>query len=418
MTYTADHAPTGALRFREAGAWWVTVPAERRVLVMAATAASTKRLVDIAALFEGDLRVQLHFTVPPNPFDRGAAQMLRGLGAPLLAWNAATRSTYDLAVTANLHGIEHVSAPVAVFSHGASRNSLARPRGRGALPAVGPVIGFSRAELISDGMLVPSSLALGHTRELELLAEGCPEAVPVADVVGDPCADRLARDGHLRERYRRALGLQPGQKLVVVTSTWRPNSLFGSNHQLIGRLVEQLPADEYRIALLTHPNIWAEHGEYQMRSWLAPWTRRGLHALSPYGDWQPLLLAADHLIGDHGSVTLYGACLGIPVLLGAFPDPDVHPDSGAALLARTAPRIDTATPLPEQLERATATRDNAALARAATTISSLPGQFAATTRTLLYRLMGLDEPGTAARLARAADPAPLRPHQARHKARL
>lgn len=389
--------------------WWETVNAQRRVLVMAPTMTSIKRLLDITALFHGDLRVQLVFTVPPDVFNRGAARMLAACGAPMIAWRQAAEERFDLVITANFGHIDRVNGPVAVFSHGASRNSLARPRGRGALPVPGPVIGFSPGDLIRGGMLVPSALALGHERELALLEEGCPQALPVAHVVGDPCYDRLTASTGSRENYRSALGLRPEQRLVVVTSTWRPNSLLGSATPLLGRLTHELNASEYRVVLLTHPNIWAAHGEYQLRTWLAPYTAHGLVLAGPRTDWQPLLLAADWIIGDHGSVTLYAAVTGVPVLLGAFPQQDVHPHGGAAMLGALAPHLSPNAPIADQLACAAADFDSSALAQAAALISSEPGGFARHARRLLYRLLGMGEPATPARLPAVLPPAPLDP---------
>lgn len=407
MTYSGTAGARSGTGFYDSGAWWLTVPPQRRVLLMPATMASATRLLDIADLFHGDLRVQLHFTVPPNSFSAGTAALLAAQGVPVMPWERAKTEQFDLALSANFGGMAEVRAPVVIFAHGASRNSLARPRGRGAMPLTGPVNGFSRAELVHAGVLVPTGLAVGHERELDLLAAGCPEALPVASVVGDPCYDRIVAQAGRRAAFRRALGLAAGQKLVVVTSTWRTNSLLGSSLHLIGRLVEELPASKYRVILLTHPNIWSAHGGYQLRAWLKPSAQRGLTVLRPEADWQPILTAADWIIGDHGSVTLYGAATGAPILLGAFPEDDVHPDSGAAALGRIAPKITANVPLDVQLAHAAADLDPEAMARVASTISSEPGAFARITRRLLYNTLALSQPSVPARLAPAQPPAAL-----------
>jgi hypothetical protein len=396
----------------EAGPWWQTVRAQRRVLVMVPTITSAKRLMDVAGLFHGDTRVQMLFTVPPDVFNRGTAELLAAHGTPLVPWSQAVAERFDLAVTANFTHLDQVDAPVVVFSHGASRNSRARARGRGSIPVPGPVVGFNRSDLIRAGMLVPSALALGHERELALLEAGCPEALPIAAVVGDPCYDRIIDHAGQREAYRRALGLRPGQQLVVATSTWRPNSLLGSAPHVPERLAAELPHPGFVTALLTHPNIWAAHGTYQMRAWFDSWTRRGLVLVPPEADWQPILMAADFIIGDHGSVTLYGAAVGVPVLVGAFPDHDVHPDSGAAVLGATVPRIVPGVPIMQQLEHAAREFDPAAAARAAALISSEPGSFARLTRRLLYGVLGLGQPAFPARLLDPAMPSPLAPMHA------
>jgi hypothetical protein len=95
---------------------------------------------------------------------------------------------------------------------------------------------------------VAAALALAHEEERTELARWCPEALPVAQVVGDPCYDRIAASLPLRAEYRRALGLRDGQKLVVVPSTWGLGSSFNRLDALLPRLLSELPRDRFRIA--------------------------------------------------------------------------------------------------------------------------------------------------------------------------
>jgi len=393
--------------------WWHTVRADRRVLIMAPTMTSVHRLLDIAALFRGDLRVQLWFTVPPNMLGEGAEAMLRAIGVPLLPWELAVTRCYDLAITANLGGIGEIDAPVALFAHGASRNKIAKPRGRGSIAVLSKVPAFARSALVLNGMLVPSVIALGHDRDLAMLAEDCPEALPVGRVVGDPCFDRISAGRRLRAAYRRALGLEPGEKLVVVTSTWAGASLLGSAPHQVERLVEQLPGPNYRIVLLIHPNVVAAHGAYQLHAWWGHLAHHGLVLTSPGQPWEPFLIAADYIVGDHGSVTLYGSVVGVPILLAAFDEAQVHPESGAAALAAIAPRLVGSVPVPEQLAQAGEQFDAESMARVAATISSEPGGFARHTRSLLYGVLRLGQPAFAPRVADVPAPPPLRELAAR-----
>lgn len=395
----------GAARRKESGPWRLTVRPQRRVLVIALTMTSVRRLLDIAALFQNDVRVRLVFTVPPSVLRQGTARTLAAYGVPLMPWRQATAETFDLAVSADFAGISDVDAPVVVFPHGTSHTSPARPRGRRSIPVPGQVIGLDRTDLIHAGLPVPAVFALGHERELALLEEDRPETLPIAAVVGDPCYDRITDSTALRGAYRAALGLKPGQKLVVATSTWRQNSLLGGAAHLVESLVDQLRAPEYRVVLLTHPNLWAPHGAFQMRALSDRWTRRGLVLAPAETDWQPIMMAADWIVGDHGSVTLYGAAVGVPVLLGAFPEADVHPRSAVAALGALAPRLTAATPIAEQLAHAAEQFNSIAMARTAGLITSEPGGFARNARQLLYSLLGLGQPATPARLA----PAPLPP---------
>ncbi|MEV0907906.1 hypothetical protein [Streptomyces hokutonensis] len=65
------------------------------------------------------------------------------------------------------------------------------------------------------------------------------------DERGRPVADALVLshpEQYDRERYRRALGVRPGQRLVVLSSTWNPESLFGDAlPDLLPRLDPALP---------------------------------------------------------------------------------------------------------------------------------------------------------------------------------
>ena len=160
--------------------------------------------------------------------------------------------------------------------------------------------------------------------------------------------------------------------------------------------------------LLVHPNAVAAHGAYQLRTWWGHLAAKGLIMTRPEHDWEPFLLAADYIIGDHGSVTLYGATVGVPILIGAYNEADVHDRSGAAALAAIAPRLVGSAPVPEQLAHADAQFDAAAMADVASLISSEPGAFARHTRNLLYGLLALGQPAVPARLAATAAPPSLR----------
>ena len=392
----------------DAGAWWLTVRPDRRVLLLAPAMTSVHRLLDIAGLFRGDTRVQLTFTVPPSVLGDGTEAMLRAMGMPLLPWQQAVARRHDLAVTANLGGMAEIDAPVAFFSHGASRNKLAGPRGRGSIPVLSKVPAFARSALVQNGMLVPSAIAVGHDRDLGMLAEDCPEALPVGRVVGDPCFDRISAGRLRRGAYRRALGLKPGEKLVVVTSTWSTASLLGGAPHQLERIVEQLRGPGYRVVLLIHPNVFAAHGAYQLHAWYGHLVSNGLILTQAGQPWEPFLIAADYIVGDHGSVTLYGALAGVPVLLGAYDEAHVHPQSGAAALAAIAPRLVGSVPVREQLAQADEQFDAEAMARVAALISSEPGGFARHTRTLLYGMLGLGQPAVAPRVSDAVVPPSLR----------
>lgn len=251
-------------------------------------------------------------------------------------------------------------------------------------------------------------MVLSHPEQMERLRAACPEAAEAAVLGGDPCFDRLLAARRYRERFRRAFGVRAGQRLVVLNSTWNPQSLFGDAGvdvlpHLLHRLVEELPADEYRIMAVLHPNIWFGHGPGQVRYWLDRAQRAGLTLVDPLEHWRQALIAADVVLGDGGSVSYYAAAAGVPVALGRRSPGLLAPDSPVGRFNRTAPVLDLTQQLAPQLERLVT--EHRPLAEPAELTTSVPGRSAELLRSALYGLVGVPEPEQRAQL----DPLPLPP---------
>jgi hypothetical protein len=233
---------------------------------------------------------------------------------------------------------------------------------------------------------------LSHDEQLRRLARSCPAALPTALVAGDPCFDRILLSRPLRASYRDGFGLADGQRLVVISSTWGPKSLYGRRPELPIQLAEQLPLDEYRIVLVLHPNIWYGHSPGQLESWLAGCRRAGIIVLPPEEGWRAALVAADLVIGDYGSVSFYGVAQGAPLLLAAHPSGIVDARSPIAALLATAPRLDQKRGLRAQVEETISGYDPADYTSIVALTTSAPGRSAELLRTAIYRELGLAEP--------------------------
>ncbi|MFE0174709.1 hypothetical protein ACFWZ2_20535 [Streptomyces sp. NPDC059002] len=371
---------------------WLTVQDCKRVLVVVHTVTFAQRLREVFGLLEADLRVQLVFTAAPHAFGSGVPQYLHDLGITTVPWEEALHSEFDLALAAGSRGVHELRTPVVRVSHGASHIKLltdtgllapGEPRAPGML---------SRQHLLHDGRVGPAAITYAHERDLVELARSCPEALPFAHVVGDPCVDRIMAGMPRRERYRRALGVAPGQRLVTVTSTWGPTSTFGRIDALLPQLLHQLPGGDHRVALLLHPNVFAGHGAWQVRGWLAGCRGRGIALVPPEADWQAVLIASDAIIGDHGSLTAYGTLTDAALLLTPGPRREISAYSPAARLAATAPTVSPAHPLAEQLDYAVRKFRPGQYDEVAALLSSAPGQFHRRMRAVVYRLLGLGEP--------------------------
>lgn len=370
---------------------WVTREGCKTVLVAVHSVTMGQRLAEILPLFESDRRVQVVFTAAPDVFRNGVARLLRRLDGVVIDWGQATRTTFDLALAAGYEAVHELHAPLIVVPHGAGRNKLVVRRGVGAVAARG-VYGLDSQNLVRGGRVVPAAVVLSHRSDLKTLGQQCPEALPVAEVTGDPCYDQLAVSKPLRAAYRRAIGLPDGTRLVATASTWGTQSLFGQHADLHDRLLTELPRDRYAVVALMHPNVWYGHGPRQVRAWLGSAMRDGLMLVPPAAEWLSILLAADIVVGDAGSSTAYAAAAGIPVVLAAYPGQDVASGSAAALLAEGAPRLCPHRPIGQQLADAMASHDPELSETVAARITSEPGQFRRNMRRLVYRMLGLTQP--------------------------
>ncbi|WP_246108151.1 hypothetical protein [Saccharothrix saharensis] len=372
----------------------------RTVLVVVPHVTAGTRLADLLQLLSGDQRLQVVFTVPSMADAwHGADEYVRRWDGVVLPWEQVVRMRFDLALAASFQQIHRIQAPVVLSPHGVglvkSRLSPWDDRD-GEVP---PTLGLSRELVVRDGRIVPAALLLTHEAELARLRDSCPEAVPRAVIAGDLCFDRLRVSRPLRTRYREALGVRRGQQLVVVSSTWSSHSLLGSESDLVARLTTDLPADRYRVVTAVHPLVWALHGSWQVRSWFADYLDAGHALLPPEDGWRAAVVAADAVIGDHGSVTVYAAALGVPVLMNRSSARDEAPGSVASALRRLAHALDDRD-LTRQLREVRSAHRPGRHAELGALVTSRPGQAAALVRRTAYEILRLPEP---------ARPAPVQP---------
>lgn len=373
------------------GPRWRTVGTERTVLVVVHTVTAVNRFADILSVFDSDQRVQIIYTCPQaSAVANGVEEHLSAIGALLMPWEQAVLTEFDLALSVHNSGNLHdIHAPLAILSHGIgyTKNSPRKPE-----TGNRSVYGLSREWLVRDGSVVPRAVVLSHDEQYARLAEAVPEALDAAVVAGDPCFDRMAVSEPRRRDYRRALGANDDTRVVVVTSTWGPDSLLGRNPSLIAQLLAELPGDQHVVAAVLHPNTWYAHGPAQIRLWLGDCLRAGLRLIPPAHGWQQAVLAADVVIGDFGAVTGYAACAGRATLLASFPEHQIAERSAMDELGRTAARLDPAAAFLPQFGTALVQAAEGRLAKVRELATSLPGSSAAALRKSFYDLMALPEP--------------------------
>ncbi|HEX7309347.1 hypothetical protein [Lentzea sp.] len=352
------------------GARRVTVPGCRKVLVIVPSVVAGTRLLDLLPLLDSDFRVQTYFT-QPEP-DLRTARFVEAVGGLVIPWEMALQHEFDLVLAASYRFVDRAPGPVLVLPHGASAMK-SRQRVRAAGPGALPVHGLDRQMLVRDGRVAAAAIALSHDDEMRTLAESCPEAVPAAVVAGDICLDRMRASLPFRDLYRRALGVDEDETLVTISSTWTSESTFHQRPELYREL-----SATARVAAVLHPNIWAVHGEWQVRSWLAGCD---VMVIPPEEGWRATMIASDVVVGDHGSTTLYAAALGVRVLLATCPE--VRRGSLADALREVVPVYT------DDIEEAVQVPGFADL------VSSRLDRSGAILRETMYRLLGIPEPAHA-----------------------
>ncbi|MFF1646853.1 translation initiation factor 2 [Streptomyces sp. NPDC058240] len=356
------------------------------MLVAVRSAGALHRLLDVLPVFDGDTRVTIRFTLlPGSHFDIDALAALDRSGGRILPWDEARRVSHDLVLTASPKGELHeLSGPRALLPHGAGFNKSISNDGSPDVPS-----GLDPHYLLVDGEPWADLHALAHEEQVARLARHCPPAADRATVVGDPTLDRLLASVPHRQDYRAALGTGPRQ-LIVLTSTWGPDSLLARRPGLPAELTGVLSHDAFQVALIVHPNEYSKTGLFDLSRWLAPALTAGLVLTRPYEEWASLLVAADAVVTDHGSTALYAAALGRPVISAYDGGRELIPGSPMARLLDSAPRLSAASGLEDAL-RDSQTIDTRCQAAGA---FAQQGQALQLLRQQLYQMLGLQPPSS------------------------
>ncbi|MFC4564933.1 hypothetical protein ACFO4E_23995 [Nocardiopsis mangrovi] len=374
------------------------------MLVIARTFTSTIRVLEALDCLRDDVRLRVRFCFDDtSAFHGGVAELLSRLETPQVTWDEAVKAGHDLIITASENvDLTPFNAPVVVLPHGVGFQKLV-PDSNGSgrrLSGVVPAASRDSADVRP---------VVSHPDQRERLRSISPRLAEHTTVVGDLAYDRARAGLRLRDRYRDALGVAPGRRLVLLTSTWKDESALGAHNDLPARLLADLPFDGHRVAAVLHPNIWSEHSPWEVRRLYSAALEAGLLLIPPDDGWAAALAAADCVIGDHGSVTLYAAGLDRPLLLAAFGDEAVPGTAIARLAARTG-RLDVHAPLAPQIDRAIAGhvpgRHTEAVDQAFAYVDEAAPRFAR----MVYGLLGLEAPAAG---PRTLAPGPPVPHHAR-----
>lgn len=327
---------------------WDTFPVDRVVLMACRTLTSTIRLLETHRLFRDDVRLRFLFAVDTGSrFSSVSARLLHLAGVPeVLDWTSVSDTRPDLTLTASENvDMSAINGNVLVLPHGLGFNKFVPTDDETGVR----VAGVPDATALETGRL---RLALTHPAQQTQLRALCPETLGRTIVTGDPTLDELTSSFPLRDHYRTLLH-STAQRVVLISSTWGAESAIGRWWTLPTELLAALPADDYRVCLALHPNVWARYGSLGVQNYLAKAMDSGVVLLPPETGWRAALVASDVVIADHGSLALHAAALGKPLLLTGNAT-EVVPGTPMAEMVATTPHLDPRAPLAAQIERAQA----------------------------------------------------------------
>lgn len=347
--------------------WWGGLGDRRTVLVMVGVPGTGQPVLDVARLAGTDPRLRVIFTAAPGARAAAVEALLRDAGIAPLPWREAEGGGFGLAVAATpVSG--RVGVPLIVLPGTAPERVPNAPEPAGA-PAV-----FAYAHAADRP--APAGAGTG----------------PAAVVVGDSTHDRLVASLPLRDFYRRALGVGPHRKLVLVAL---PEAACGGarcrGRDVLRRLLTELPPRGYHVLGVPEPGPGPCTGGAD----LAVHLRGGLGLMPPDADWRAALVAADWILGPPGPVTRYGTITGVPVLLTEpLPDDAARTAGDRPGLLRCAGRLAPSGPVLPQLTEAAAWWRPDRVRPVVARITSEPGRFNRAVRRLMYGLLRLPQPAT------------------------
>jgi hypothetical protein len=129
-----------------------------------------------------------------------------------------------------------------------------------------------------------------------------------------------------------------------------------------------------------------------VRSWLSRARDCGLRVISPEAGWQAALVAASVVVSDHGSLSVYAAALGKPLILATGSSTTTVAGSAVEALATRVPRLHPERDLGTQIASASQPDRPDCRELMAELAVEVPGECASRMRPLLYRMLDLPEP--------------------------
>lgn len=172
---------------------------------------------------------------------------------------------------------------------------------------------FGRGRLLTrEGRRIYDRLWVTSAWDRELAENEVPEYIGRADVIGCQRRDRIFSLEAARPSTRESIGLATHEKLVLIASTHSGKTLLGEHFDLLTGLIStEIPNTKYHVII--HPFASKNHPGKLEKILSICAESRGRVQMANQSQLEESLVAADLMISDHGSLSLYYAALNRPL---------------------------------------------------------------------------------------------------------
>jgi hypothetical protein len=215
-----------------------------------------------------------------------------------------------------------------------------------------------------------------------------PALKDVLVVVGSLENDRLLEQTSRREEFRRQLGYEREEVVVLVLSTWGEHCLLRTmGDELLAEARGLLP--DFKFIFSAHPHEYRpkHNGERVWGEYLRSQRGHGLTVREPSESWIPYMVASDIVVSDHTGLVEHAALLEKPIIMVPVPEGVIWRHSATWKIRQFAPILHNVHMLRECLGRAKTDYPRDKLHELALTLHPHRGEAAERIREEVYKLL-------------------------------